>query len=245
MSPAFDAHTSRQTSAGLDARRVESTRPRPASRRPLEAVASPTTSINALTVNCGRWLKNGHQSIVLFRIHRRRPCAEALPRIRPIDRRPAPGSFRLASESTAAPGTGPPARTQSLPVRRRRLGDLRRTLPATPDSAHAALTMSRLVPPTSVIRPPSPMIAAASGRSRTFCSTGAARMTRSLPPRSATLLHGPIDRAAPRSMREHCRTIDRGDADRRPAFADRERDRTADQAESDDGDLLKRWLFAG
>ena len=55
---AFVAQTSRHVSAGLDASRVVSTRPRPANRNPSSPVLAPITSISALAVNCGRWLKN-------------------------------------------------------------------------------------------------------------------------------------------------------------------------------------------
>ena len=47
---------SRQTSAGLDARRVVSTSPCPAIFRPLPVAARPTTSISAVAASCGRWL---------------------------------------------------------------------------------------------------------------------------------------------------------------------------------------------
>ena len=58
IASALVTHTSFHTLAGLDARRVESTSPRPATRRPSACTAPPTTSISALAASCGRWLTN-------------------------------------------------------------------------------------------------------------------------------------------------------------------------------------------
>src|SRR5688572_17811889 len=55
---ALVAQTSRQVSAGLDASRVVSTSPRPARRSALPPAQLPMTSIRALAVSCGRWLRN-------------------------------------------------------------------------------------------------------------------------------------------------------------------------------------------
>ena len=97
--------------------------------------------------------------------------------------------------------------------------------------------MSRLVPPTSVITAAVTDSRGGLGKKPDVLLDGRGEDDEVVAAEVGDTLHGPIDRAAARSMREHCRTIDRRDADRRPAFADRERDRTADQAEADDGDL--------
>src|SRR5688572_148574 len=188
---ALVAQTSIQVSAGLDASRVASTRPRPASLKPSGPAVLPMTSMSALAVNCGRWLRNAIT----------RSWASAS---RTEGRAPRPRA-KVKSDSTTA-GEAP---SSGVKIHGRPLNMSGRANPKPPRSAppigcpptkasfsrstRAASTMSRLVPPTSVTTVVDEMRCATSASRTAFCRTGAARMTRSTSPIS-------LVSPAPRSM---------------------------------------------
>ena len=145
MLSALVAAMSRQMSAGLDASRVVSRRPRPASASPSAPACSPTTCISALTVELRQMAEVGEEPIVHLRRHdaapraapRRTASASSQRRLRRLGA-PASGSTdgrrtdpraRPRRRPTAAPASGwPPMNSQMRPAAPRRPDD--RTLGA-------------------------------------------------------------------------------------------------------------------
>ena len=239
ISSALVAAMSLQISAGLEASRVVSTSPRPASASPSSPTASPTTCISALAVSCGRWLRNASSRSCAVdaddarhRAERARERQQLLERLarRVVRRREQPRTaleqIRPRVLEAARRGAAERMAADEREPRRQRV--------APPRRSPASCCRCRSRPP-------------ACGRSRRarraarrFCRTGAARMTRSA---SASTIRSSAATSIACSRIAVSRTSLLSTAmtsDGRPDLPRRQRDRSADQPEADDADLLRR-----
>ena len=245
ISSALVAAMSFQMSGGLDARRVVSARPRPASAKPSSPTASPTTCISALAVNCGRWLRNASSrscavtlddAAARRRAPARTPCSFSTRRAGPV--------VRPASAATAVRETNRAARARARPWPRRRAGGPPMNVNRG-GSARAASTIARLVLLVSVTTAGCRTCSSSASSSAMFCRAGAARITRSASASTIEIVGGDVDGVQPHRGLEHVLVVDGDDERGRPELARRQRNRSADQPEPDDADLLEDRRLSG